>query len=189
MNGVMNWVEEASQSLFGSWLLLVRDTGGYRYFAQSEAGFWRSFSAIVIIAPLYLYATTVQVEFPPEAAAASPSLAAAMVGLVLQWIGWPLAMVFIARFVGLQHGYARYIIAYNWSSVLVIGLLMPPLILLDLGLVGPGFAVFLSFVLMLVSLYYRWYVAQTAFETSGPIAAALVLADVALSLFVNRLVA
>ena len=93
------------------------------------------------------------------------------------------------RFVGLQHGYARYIIAYNWSSVLVIALLMPPLILLDLGLVGPGFAVFLSFVLMLVSLYYRWYVAQTAFATTGLIAGALVLADVALSLLVNRLVA
>jgi hypothetical protein len=41
---------------------------------------------------------------------------------------------------GLAHGYARYIIAYNWSSVLVIAALMPPLMLLDLGLVGPGFA-------------------------------------------------
>jgi hypothetical protein len=41
---------------------------------------------------------------------------------------------------------------------------------------------------MLVSLYYRWYVAQTALDTTGVVAAALVLADFVLSLFVNRLV-
>lgn len=185
----MNWFEEARQSLTGSWLLLIRNTEGYRYFAHSEAGFWRSFSAIVIIAPLYLYAASVEIELPGDSdPVASPSLAAAMVGLVLQWVGWPLAMAIIARFAGLQHGFARYIIAYNWSSVLVIALLLPPLILLDLGLVGPGSALFLSFALMLVSLYYRWYVARTALETSGLIAMALVLADFVLSLAVNRLV-
>jgi hypothetical protein len=184
----MNWFDEAQRSLYASWLLLIRDTGGYRHFAQSEAGFWRSFSAIVIIAPLYLYASTVHVELPDTTAPPGPSLAAAMAGLVLQWVGWPLAMVFIARFAGLQQRYARYIIAYNWSSVLVVALLMPPLILLDLGLVGPGSAMLLSFLLMLVSLYYRWYVAQTALDTTGVVAAALVLADFVLSLFVNRLV-
>ena len=185
----MNWFEEVRQSLFGSWLLLIRDTGGYGYFSQSESGFWRSFSAIVIIAPLYLYATTVHVELPGEAAAAAPpSLTAAMVGLVLQWIGWPLAMVVIARLAGLAHAYARYIIAYNWSSVVVIAVMMPPLILLDIGLIGPGSAVALSFAVLLVSLYYRWYVALTAFGTTGLVATALVIADVVLSLAVNRLV-
>jgi hypothetical protein len=99
----MNWFDEAQRSLYASWLLLIRDTGGYRHFAQSEAGFWRSFSAIVIIAPLYLYASTVHVELPDTTAPPPPSLAAAMAGLVLQWVGWPLAMVFIARFAGLQH--------------------------------------------------------------------------------------
>jgi hypothetical protein len=139
---IVNWLEEVRRSLIGSWLLLIRDTEGYRHFSQTEAGFWRSFSAIVIIAPLYLYAGTVHVELPNEPA--SPSrrpLAAAMVGLVLQWIGWPLAMVPVSRLAGLAHAYARYIIAYNWSSVLVVAVLMPPLMLLDLGLVGPGFAV------------------------------------------------
>jgi hypothetical protein len=185
----MTWLEELRRSLYGSWLLLMRDPAGYRHFAQSEAGFWRSFSAIVIIAPLYLYAATVQIELPNETApASSPSLAAAMAGVVLQWVGWPLAMVPIARLTGLAHAYARYIIAYNWSSVLVIALLMPPLVLLDIGLVGPVFALMLSFALMLVSLYYRWYVALTALESTWLVAMALVLADVVLSLAVNRLV-
>jgi len=185
----MNWIEEAGQAIYGSWLLLIRNTEGYRWFAQSEDGFWRSFSAIVIIAPLYLYATTVQIELPGEQGpVASPSLAAALVALLLQWIGWPLAMVPIARLAGLQHGYARYIIAYNWSSVMVIVFMLPPLILLDLGLAGPGPAMFLSFLLMMVAFYFRWYLARTAFETSGLIAAALVLADFVLSLTINRLI-
>jgi len=186
----MIWLEEARLSLHGSWLLLIRNTEGYRYFAQSEDGFWRSFSAIVIIAPLYLYATTVEIELPGDSGpVASPSLAAAMVALVVQWIGWPLAMVPIARLAGLQHGYARYIIAYNWSSVMVIALMLPPLILLDIGLVASGPAIFLSFVLMMAAFYFRWYVARTALETTGIIAAGLVLGDFVLSLAVNRLIA
>jgi hypothetical protein len=186
---IVNWLEEVRRSLIGSWLLLIRDTEGYRHFSQTEAGFWRSFSAIVIIAPLYLYAGTVHVELPNEASQATPPApAAAMVGLVLQWIGWPLVMVLVTRLAGLAHAYARYIIAYNWSSVLVVAVLMPPLILLDVGLVGPGMAVTMSFVGMLVALYYRWYVAVTAFETTGLVAVALVLGDVVLSLFINQLI-
>jgi hypothetical protein len=183
----MNWFEEASRSLHASWLLLIRDADGYRLFSQSEAGFWRSFSAVVIIAPLYLYAGTVQIALPDEAVPAPPSLVAAMVGLVLQWVGWPLAMVPIARWLGLAHAYARYIIAYNWSSVLVVAVMVPPLMLLDVGLIGPGFAALLAFLLTLVALYYRWYVALTAFETTGIVAAALVVADVVLSLLINSL--
>ena len=184
----MNWIEEARRALYGSWLLLGRNTEGYRWFAQSEDGFWRSFSAIIIIAPLYLYATTVQIELPGEQGpVASPSLAAAMVALLLQWIGWPLAMVPIARLAGLQHGYARYIIAYNWSSVLVVAVMVPPLMMLDVGLIGPGFAALLAFVLTIAALYYRWYVALTAFATTGIVAASLVVADVVLSLLINTL--
>lgn len=184
---VTNWFEEVRSSLVGSWLLLIRDTSGYREFDQSEAGFWRSFSAIVILAPLYLYAATVQVDIP-DAPQGSPSLVTSLVGLLLQWIGWPLAMVAIAWWAGLTRGYSRYIIAYNWSSVLVIAALMPPLILLDLGLIGQGSAVMLSFAMLFVTLYYRWYVALTALETTGAVAAALVVADVVLSLGIGRLV-
>jgi hypothetical protein len=183
----MTWFEEATRSLYASWLLLIRDTQGYRYFSQTEAGFWRSFSAILIIAPLYLYAGTVQIQLPDEPAPVSPSLAAAIVGLVLQWIGWPLAMVPIARWLGLAHAYARYIIAYNWSSVLVVAVMVPPLMLLDAGLIAPGFAALLAFVLTIGALYYRWYVALTAFETTGIVAASLVVGDVVLSLLINTL--
>ena len=48
---------------------------------------------------------------------------------------------------------------------------------------------FLSFILMMVAFYFRWYLARTAFETTGLIAAALVLADFVLSLAVTRLIA
>ena len=184
----MNWLGEASRSLYASWLLLLRDLTGYQYFAQSEAGFWRSFSAFLIIAPLYLYASSVQIQLPGDAPADAPAPPAALFGLALQWIGWPLAMVPIARFAGLQQSYARYIITYNWSSVLVVAVMMPPLILLDLGIFGVEMAVLLSFALLLVTLYYRWYIALTALETTGIVAGALVLADLVLSLAINRLV-
>lgn len=182
----MNWLDEVRASLYGSWLLLIRDPDALRHFNTTEAGFWRSFSAIIPIAPLYLYAASVQMVLPETPAPAEPSQVMLMIGLVLQWIGWPLALAFIARVAGLAQSYARYIIAYNWSSVLVILAMLPPLMLLDLGAVGPGAAVFMSFVILLLSLYYRWYVAVAALETTGAVAGALVLADVVLSLAINR---
>lgn len=183
----MTWLDEARSALYGSWLLLVREPAAFGHFNNTEAGFWRSFSAIVLIAPLYLYAASVEVELPEAQSQGSASLIGATIGLILQWITWPLAMAVIARFAGLTHTYARYIIVYNWSSVLVILALLPPLILLDLGILGQSPALFLSFVALMLSLYYRWFVAVAALETTGLVASALVLADVALSIGISRL--
>jgi hypothetical protein len=183
----MSWLEEAWRSLHASWLLAMHDPDAYAHFKNTEAGFWRSFSAIFIVAPLYLYAATAQARFAGGEGAASPSLVWAAIGLVVQWIAWPLIMVLIARQAGLSRNYGRYIIAYNWSGVLIIAALMPPLLLMNLGL-AQGAAAILSFAVLIASLYYRWYIAVTALETTGLVAAALVASDVALSLGVNRLI-
>ncbi len=184
----MTWLEEARRSIVASWLLFIRDPSAYNRFNNTEAGFWRSFSAIVLVAPLYLYATGIEARLPEADSQANPGLVWSALGLVLQWVGWPLIMVWVARLAGLSRHYARYIIAYNWSTVLVILVFLPPLILYDLGFLATGSTAVLSLIVLLASLYYRWYIALRALETTGVVAFALMLADVVLSVLISQFV-
>ncbi|MGI9464879.1 MAG: hypothetical protein ACR2OM_13110 [Aestuariivirgaceae bacterium] len=186
----MNWLLEAQQAVIGSWRLLLRDTGGYDDFDLSERGFWRSFSAIVPIAPLYLYAATIEIpdeltEEPSEQP--ETSLGLIVFVLLVQWITWPLVMVFVARVAGFAHNYSRYIIAYNWSSILVLSAQMVPALMLAQGgsVAALGNLVFVLF--LFAVLYYHWYIALTALETTMSVAWTLVLADLVIGIGITRL--
>lgn len=182
----MSWFEEARRSLLASWLLLLRRPQGYALYDLNETGFWRSFSAIFLVAPLYMWASRIEAGLPGQEALA-PSSGWDLFGLLLQWFGWPLIVAGLARLAGLT-GFVRYVVAYNWSSVLIMAAFLPPMLLYGAGLVGAGAVFTLSLAVLLASLYYRWYVARTAFETQGVVAFALVLADLVLGIAVNRLV-
>ncbi len=188
----MSWLHEAQRAMIGSWRLLLRDTNGYDEFDLTERGFWRSFSAIVPIAPLYLYAATIQIpdelgELAKPSEQLETSLGLVVMILIVQWIAWPLAMVFVARIAGLAHNYSRYIIAYNWSSILVMCAQMVPATLLAQGgaVTSLGNLVFIIF--LFAALYYHWYIAFTALQTTMSMAWILVLADIVLGVGITRL--
>ena len=97
-------------------------------------------------------------------------------------------MAVVARYAGLAHNYARYIVVYNWSSILVMAMHMVPVMLLVFGVSMLGAASILFFAVYAVALYYRWYIAQTALETSGAVAWSLVLGDLVLSIGIDKLI-
>ena len=66
----MSWLQDAQSAAIGSWRLLKRDTGGFDDFDLTESGFWRSFSAIAPIAPMYLYAASIEIVSDDLAAGA-----------------------------------------------------------------------------------------------------------------------
>lgn len=184
--------QEIADGLKGAWLLANRDVGGYRCFNQTVEGFWRSFAAIALVAPLYLYAVAAETALDPAAATreAPDTFAyymAKLFALLLEWALFLVAMVFVTRLLGLTARYVPFVIAYNWSSVLIMAAFVPPVLLLQLGVIGENGLIVLSLAVTLIALYYRWFVARTALETTGMIAAALVAADVVLSLFVAGL--
>ena len=185
----MSWLEEAARGIIGS-ALLLRGQWAQGWFNLTQAGFWRSFGAFLIAAPIYLWAA--RLGIPAEAGTAAQKavvgavLLKGLLMLALQWISWPLAMVFIARLLKLSRNYAPYIIAYNWSTVLVLLLQLPPVLLYHFGLVSSnGAAFFMLFALGLV-LYLRWQAARLALGAPAMLAVALVLADMTISLGINR---
>jgi hypothetical protein len=180
---------EIASSLQGSIMLARRDTAGYGYFTMTAEGFWRSFLAIVLVAPLYLVISSIGSEPVtadlPEGGRASPSALVRLVVLTAEWFAYPAAMAFVTRLLGLQHNYVPYVIAYNWSSVLAIAVVTPPFLLNAAGVIEIQTTVTLFVALSLAVIYYRWFIARTALDTNGPTAAGIVAFDFVFSMFVG----
>ncbi len=187
-----NWTE-VIRSLNGVWLLARRDVGGYAYFNQTIEGFWRSFAAVLFIAPVYFVLSGAALELQP--ADQSTGEATRDVGsyyfgtgvaLILDWISFPIIVIFIARGFGLARNYVRFIIAYNWSSVLVFVVANVPAVFFYLGLTGIQTTGGMALIFLIPVIYFRWFVARTALETTNLIAGALVLLEFTLSIGISQ---
>ncbi len=188
----MTWPEEARDAIAGSLVIVTGDDKAFGYFNLTEQGFWRSFAAIVIVAPMFLYASMVDhrmamAEGDGEVAHQA-SVVMTLIGLAVQWVAWPVIMVPVAKLLVQSRNYARYITVYNWSSILVMAIALPPFALYHLGLAGAGTAITLAMITLFASFWYRWMVARMALETSGPASAMLVIADTVISFAVAGLI-
>jgi len=183
----MTWLIEAVAALSGAYALALGRDDGFEHFNLTAEGFWRSFAAIIVIAPLYVYTDRVDALYPAQGAPADFSPALSLLTLALEWIAWPIAvalLTFRTRFSAL---YARYITVYNWTSIPVFVVMVIPLVALDLGLISVKTAVSAGVVLLMVALWYRWQIARLALEAPALVAVGLVGGDVVLSLAIGRL--
>ncbi|MCG8693415.1 MAG: hypothetical protein MI806_19605 [Minwuiales bacterium] len=181
--------EEIFQALYGASLLARLDPRGMSCFNLTIEGFWRSFLAAVISAPLYLLI----VWFQPQTDAA-PGLQdvtlfwrifVETIDYFVTWATFPVIMVFVARWMGLDHLYVTYIIAYNWCQALVVLLLVVVSAVIGIGILPEtiaGFALTVSFVAI---LYYLWFVTKTALQIEWHLAIALVLLEFVATLLVG----
>ncbi len=178
-------LNEITASLLGALQLLRRDRSGLNNFNMTEEGFWRSFLAMVLVLPMSVFAA---VLFRENAEVSSMALASrTSVNLVLQWAAFTALMLLFTRSFDLDHRYMRFITAYNWSSVIATGCMMVPVLLHSLGLLGVEASLVMVFFIFLAMLAYFWFVAREALETSGSIAAGIVLLDFLLNVTIERI--
>jgi len=158
-------------SLRGAFRLGLRDTAGLRDFNVSIAGFWRSFTAALIVAPGYAALIGPRIA-ALSAGAAWRAVLVEILGYVIIWTAFPLAMHHLAPRIGRDDAYIRFIVAHNWGATVQM------MILLTATAVGgslPGGAgVLLQMIGLGLILYYQWFVARTALAVSGGTAAAIV---------------
>ncbi len=183
----MNRTLDAIHGLKAAWRLLCLDEDGLKDFNRTADGFWNSFTAIYIVAPMYLYSVDVSARLsqpPQEATSWLTSLAA----LCLMWVLWPWAMIAISHMMGREKNYVRYIVSYNWSSVYVIAALVPVLMLGQLGIAGAGIIALGSLSVLVWSMMYRWYVAHKALDVPAMTAGLLVAFDLVLTIAVTSVI-
>ncbi len=185
----MMFVTEAVNALSGSCLLALRRADGFERFNLTAEGFWRSFAAVIIIAPLYLYADRVDALYPgPGVAPADFSPVLSLITLALEWIAWPVVVALLTYRTRFSGHFVRYITVYNWSSILVFVVMLVPVVALDLGLIDTALSAAAGAVLLIAALWYRWLVARMALDVSSLVALVLVVGDVTLSLVISRLI-
>ena len=175
---IPSWAEIA-RSLSGAWRLLLLDTTGMNRFDVSIGGFWRSFFAAVLVAPLYALRGLIDPAASEAEAAGVGGALAAVLTYVLVWAAFPIAMIFIARFLDLRKAYIGFIVALNWARVLQAVLLAA--VSGTAALVGAP-SDFLTVTALAAVLAYQWVVTRTALATTAIIAAALVIIDALLDL-------
>ncbi len=165
---------EIVRSLNGAWRLLLLDPSGMGRFDASIGGFWRSFFAAVLVAPLYILRGLIDpLAAEAEASGIGPALTAVLT-YVLVWVAFPITMIFIARFLDLRQAYVGFIVALNWARVLQAVLLVA--VSGAAALAGTP-SDFLTLTAIAAVLVYQWVVTKTALATSGTVAAALVIID------------
>lgn len=176
---------EIVMSLYGAYRLARADQGGMAYFEKTLDGFWRSFFAAVMVAPLF--ALLLIIRFNQGQIEVSFLRYSIVEGIsyVIAWVAFPLIVYHIAEGVDRRKQFVGYIVAYNWTSVLQNTAYLPFAIVAELGLIGGGSMAFFGAALLALVLLYTWFVTKTALMVSTLFAVGLVALDFMVSIFIN----
>ncbi len=188
---------EIVRSLTGAWRLFLGKPDAMRFFDASVDGFWRSFRAIILVAPLY--GLTALADRHDLLTDANPTddftnvqfWAAKALTLGLDWLTLPLLLGLIAGFIGIRRGYPGYIVARNWATVLMI-VPFAAIGLIDLaGLATPTMLVLPSLVALVATFRMSYEIARKSLGAGADVAVAFVILDFLVSLAIvmtaNRL--
>ena len=97
---------------------------------------------------------------------------------------WPVLMIPVARSFGLGAHYATYIIAYNWSTVIIMAFVLPVSALI--AMVPGQVAGLLALALLVGSLAYVWVVTRRTLQAPPSLAVAVIVLDLLLTVALDR---
>ena len=180
-------LSEIIRSLYGALHLARGDTSGMAFFNATEQGFWRSFTAALLIAPLFALLLTIRYHVNEAGVSLLRFTAIETIAYVVSWVAFPLLLFHLTDILGTGHRFVRYIVAYNWASVLQNLLYLPFALLVEAHLVQGAGSTFFGILLLGLVLLYTWFVTRTALEITNLLAAGLVMIDLVLSIFINTI--
>ena len=174
---------EVARAIYGAWRLMLFDADGMTFFDLSTDGFWRSFFAAVVVAPAYVLFVAVGLA-SAEAEAVDPAWAAVVKGgaYLISWVAFPVAAIFVTRLLGVTGRYIPLIVAYNWSNV-------PPLLILVpvelMAASGAGIAGTFGTLALLFILVYEWFIVRVALGVAAFTAVGIIVMDLLLALVIQ----
>jgi hypothetical protein len=183
----MSLAAESAISLYGAFRLARFDPHGMRCFNIAPRGFWRSFSAAVIVAPFY--AMLLATAYPALEGTRGPVRFALAEGIayVVAWVAYPLVMAWLTQQLDRFDRFIGYIVAYNWAAVLQNAVIIPINMLWITGTLQPDFGFLLWVIAFSLILAYLWFIARTALALAPMAAASIVGIDVVLNLMISTI--
>ena len=168
--------------------LVTRNPRAWEKFDLTAEGFYRSFAAFLIIAPINIATDAIVVRLAAaerirqnkpagEAVYYMSDAVFSTIALSVQWLLFPIAMLFLLRFLGYAQRYAALVIAHNWGSVVVWLFNLPAFLLFAAGIITSNQAIDINLIVLGLTLYYRFYIAQTALGAPWTLAAGITMID------------
>ncbi|MAF49039.1 MAG: hypothetical protein QGH73_07145 [Rhodospirillales bacterium] len=179
--------QETTSALYGAYRLARADAGGMAYFDTSVEGFWRSFFAAVLVAPLFGLFLAIRFNTGGLEVSGLRFAAVEIIAYVTAWVVFPLIMFHICQAIEREKQFIGYIVAYNWASVWQNLIYLPFVMLSELGYLSPASGRALGLAVLLLVLLYTWFITKTALRVTGILATGLVVLDFVVSIFLNTL--
>jgi hypothetical protein len=182
--------EEIGRALAAGWRLFLNDPRGMAGFDVSVTGFWRSFGAIVPMAPFYFVAFFVERQLrlaDPEVEAFSNAafFTVKTAAAAIDWVAFPILLALFAGRLGVARSYPAFIVARNWASLLIIIPDSAVAALFGLGIFGQEISGFISLAFLIIFLRYRFLIARIALGASVILALGITLAEFLLGLVIS----
>jgi hypothetical protein len=180
-------INEAVRSAYGAWLMFRREPMGLAWFNTSEEGFWHSFQVAFLAAPAYAVMLLFDYVEKSGTAHASHPLRFFLIqaiAYVISWVAFPLLMFHIANFLEREKAYFRYMVAYNWGNLIVIGISLPVALLAASGALPIGAMGMIRVAALVLILSYQGFIAIHGLEVPPFTAGMIVVVDFTLGLFI-----
>ncbi len=158
-----------------------------RWFDRTIEGVWRSFRVAGLVAPgwaLVLYLHDLSGSPPPDLARYVVAQATAYVML---WVAFPLVLAHLAPIIDREEELADFIVAYNWSAIPQMAIMLPLAFLLSTQTDVSGWIQALVLVGRLALFVYEWFIVRTALRLGGFAAAGVVVLDLLISVTIGEI--
>jgi hypothetical protein len=176
-------LDDIVRYVVGASLLLRNDERGMAAFDVSLEGFIKSFTAALVVLPIFAFVHFVQSR---EIGMDATPMGLAIAAYAAQWFAFPLTAAALAKLLHREAHFVPYVVAANWASIIQIGLVA---VVVLLGtLLSPGIAGLLLLVTTLGLLVYDFFIARIAFHTPGIDGGAVVVVQLLVSMLVQHLV-
>lgn len=176
---------EVVYSIFGAYRLAMLDKTGLNYLDRSPEGAIRSFNAALIVLPAYAVLVVLRLWDVLPDVSLLRFVTVEGLAYVISWTAFPLAMFHISGLLDRSERYFDFLSAYNWSSVIQMGVYLPVVAVADSGLLPEGLDEGLVLGVTMLVLMYQWFIARTTLDINGGSAAGVVLLDMILAIFIT----
>ena len=106
-------IGEIVNSLYGSLRLAWGDKNGINYFNTSHLGFWRSFTAAIIVAPIFVLLLNVRYAVSNNDINFFRFVSIYAIAYVIGWVAFPIIINYVTNVLGHGAKFVRYIVIYN----------------------------------------------------------------------------
>lgn len=174
----MRLAEHMARGLYAAWRLAGFRADGLAFLEPGGRGALRSFSAMLVAAPLYFTSLWLEARDPGAAAVAATPLSLLLIVYLVGWALFAFLMFHVARMLDLGGGFPRYLAAHNFCRVMAILAVLPANVILGFGLAHAAVGNLFLLVGGLYVLVLKGYVARTALGATTGQAVLLVMFEV-----------